>query len=367
MANRGLGFHQDATTFDAFFTDLVDTLVAPGNATGWSDHQASGVPHRRILKHTTGTFLDIHRKIVALPGASNNSYNQYWEFFLGFADAWDDVAKRPALSANVCPVGAVVASGLNNGDSVASPPQDVGSWTGQFYWWMDTNGFVVFLKPDTNLPGSGFNSGATQNTFLLLLERIPAASREQPGGTDFVAYVTYNFAGTAGGQFSGDYYGTTRRTSGVGTATQPFWNSPYSTSTAWYHRWPFAHPFGVTDHGLPLSGVDKHTGHRGRGSMFYCATWPYEAGAQTGESEASHAGARRAQGGNDKVYFMFPWFADDANMTRLMGETRYFFKGQLARGLLDGDQVAVVDGGVTRTYLYKLIGPFVHGVFIRYA
>jgi hypothetical protein len=32
MANRGLGWHQDAGTFNAWFTDLVDTLVASPTA-----------------------------------------------------------------------------------------------------------------------------------------------------------------------------------------------------------------------------------------------------------------------------------------------------------------------------------------------
>ena len=103
MANRGLGFHQDAGTFDAWLTDLVDTLVAPANATGWSELQASGVQQRRILTHSDGgVILDIHRKQYGQwSGSATLGYYTVLEFFMGFASAWDNANKRPTAGADV--------------------------------------------------------------------------------------------------------------------------------------------------------------------------------------------------------------------------------------------------------------------------
>lgn len=377
MANRGLGWHQDATTFDAWFTDLIDTLVAPANGTGWSDVAGgSGVTQRRILQHTDGLYLDLHRKAFKTnhgnPGDSRGD-TWYEEFFMGFFDAYDAANKRPTAAANVSICGGVIASVLNAGSGTTfGAGTDYGSWLGQFYWWVDSTGFVALFKPDAGLTGWGSNGGATANTLLIVLERIPAASREQVGGTNWYAYITGGETGTVSGGYGGGYYAGQGGRSLNLTGTQGFWNVAATTQPTWYDRWHFAHPFS-SDNGY--TNATKTTGHAGRSTtqnsvvspVRFGATWPYEAGAASSEAEGAYGGARRAVGGNDKVYFQFPWYSEDYLMERINFQSEMWFRGQLSRGLLDGDQVAYANGAVTKTYLCKIFGSFTQGIFLRYA
>jgi hypothetical protein len=361
MANRGLGFHQDATTFDAWLTDLVDTMVAAANGLGWSDFQVSGVTQRRILTHTDGgIFLDIHRKSFQV-AANNSQGSRTLEMFLGFADAWDSANKRPTAGANVSIVGCSIANNSTNGSNDPGG-SDIGSWTGQFYWWIDANGFVALFKPDATVSSYG-NSGNGAQTILVVLQRTLVANMEQAGGSNFVCYTTTGSFGSVNNNTS--YYGGSSRYATANTGTQTYWNVAPATQPNWYDRWTFAHPFTVTTNGF--TGTEAATGHSGRGITPYCATWPYEAGGGSSEAEGAYGGSRQAQGGNAKVYFQFPWFANDQNMQQILVQTQYFFRGQLSRGLIDGDQVAWVNGAQTQTYLYKVFGNFGQGVLIRYA
>lgn len=82
MANLELGWHQDAPTFHAWFTDLVDTLVAPANG-------ATSAAVRLAEKTFDPPFRVEEGKVVLLTVTNQGSVEGA---FKGVLRGWDEPA-----------------------------------------------------------------------------------------------------------------------------------------------------------------------------------------------------------------------------------------------------------------------------------
>lgn len=184
-----MGYASGAKKLWELIEDIANGLIAaPGGYwtdadTTWNTSDKTANNARRVLKYLNGTEeLYVALQAINQTSGFNYFYSGGWYYAKGlriyFSATWDSILHQPPTSnyATFIPF---------EGNSVnAGAGADLATLQLTYYLWIESNGFVLFAKPEPH-------ADAYQQSFIAVVERNP--NKEYSDGyTNFYCYAYLN-------------------------------------------------------------------------------------------------------------------------------------------------------------------------------